>query len=111
MNGDVERRSQPKFPYDLKGLAQRERPETVGKAVAVRSVDWTYVRRLYEPPELYDRRTDPDEIVNLAGRADVAAVEAELEGEILRWLLATGDVLPGPPHPRFPPVELPAPGA
>ncbi len=102
----------PAFPYDLKGRAQRDRPETVGKAVAVRSIDWTYVWRLYEPPELYDRSADPDELDNLAGAATgaAAAAEAELEAEVLRWLAATGDVLPRPADPRFPRVDLPAPG-
>ncbi len=102
---------QPGFPYDLKGKAQHDRPEAVGKAVAVRSAAWTYVWRLYEPPELYDRTADPDELHNLAGRPEHAAVEGELEGEILRWLVATGDVLPWSPDPRFPSVDLPRPGA
>ena len=44
----------PSFPYDLKGAIQHEEPRSVGRAVAVRDERWTYVWRLYEPPELYD---------------------------------------------------------
>jgi arylsulfatase A-like enzyme len=99
----------PGFPYDLKGKAEHDRPETVGKAVAVRSADWTYVWRLYEPPELYDRATDPDEIHNLAGKPEHAAVEAELGAELLRWMVETGDVMPWSEDPRFPTIELPVP--
>ena len=35
---------------------QQERPELVGRAVSVRTPEWTYVHRLYEGDELYDRR-------------------------------------------------------
>ena len=101
----------PGFPYDLKGRAQHERPETVGKAVAVRSLEWTYVWRLYEPPELYDRSADPDELHNLAGTAATGSIEARLQGEILRHLVATGDVLPWATDPRFPTIDLPRPTA
>ncbi|MFB6875895.1 sulfatase-like hydrolase/transferase [Streptomyces sp. NPDC056323] len=60
---------QPAFPYDLKSALQHEVPTLVGKAVAVRDQEWTYVWRLYEAPELYDRAKDPQERTNLAGGA------------------------------------------
>ncbi len=109
LNEEHDLLEQPGFPYDLKGRAQRDRPQTVGKAVAVRSPTWTYVWRLYEPPELYDRVADPGELVNLAGHPDHVTIEAELNGELLRWLVATGDVLPWEQDPRFPAVDLPPP--
>lgn len=99
----------PGFPYDLKGKAQHERPETVGKAVAIRSTEWTYVWRLYEPPELYDRRADPQELHNLAGQPEHAELEATLSAELLRWMVATADVMPWDDNPRFPQVDLPQP--
>ena len=101
----------PAFPYDLKGQAQHESPHDVGKAVCIRSREWTYVWRLYEPPELYDRTNDPDELHNLAGLAQHAEVEAELLAQLMRWLVATGDVLPWQADPRFPRVDLPTPGS
>jgi arylsulfatase A-like enzyme len=89
-------------PYAAKAAIQQRDPRTVGKAVSVRTADWTYVHRLYESPELYDRRTDPGELVNLAGGAEVQSVEADLRGQVLEWLLATDDVVPWTPDPRFP---------
>lgn len=52
--------------------------------------------------ELYDLQADPAERENLAGRPDMAAVEAELRGHLLRWMEATGDpLLAGPPASPF----------
>jgi arylsulfatase A-like enzyme len=99
------------FPYDRKAALQHERPATVGKAVAVRDQRWTYVWRLYEPAEVYDRVADPDEAHNLAGRPEVADIEARMSQAMLRWLVETADVLPEREDPRMPPVDLPVPGA
>jgi arylsulfatase A-like enzyme len=106
-----ERFESPGFPYDLKGKAQHDRPETVGKAVAIRSKEWTYVWRLYEPAELYSRADDPHELHNLAGRPEHAEREAAMSAELLRWMVATADVMPWDEDPRFPPIDLPVPAA
>ncbi|WP_129669379.1 sulfatase-like hydrolase/transferase [Phytoactinopolyspora endophytica] len=98
------------FPYDRKAGLQHERPEAVGKAIAVRDARWTYVWRRYEQPELYDRTSDPDEAHNLVGRPELADVEARLHEAMLRWLVDTGDVLPSRVDPRLPEVDLPTPG-
>ncbi|MFD5315272.1 sulfatase-like hydrolase/transferase [Streptomyces sp. NPDC127098] len=99
----------PGYPYDLKGQLQHDHPELVGKAVAVRDREWTYVWRLYEPAELYHRATDPGEAVNLAGRPEHADVERRMADALLRWQVETADVIPASHDPRFPPVDLPAP--
>jgi arylsulfatase A-like enzyme len=90
-------------PYAIKSAIQHEDPVTVGRVVSVRDQRWTYVHRLYEGPELYDRQTDPHETVNLAGRPDSVDVEVRLRDEVLHWLLETVDVLPWEPDPRFEP--------
>ncbi len=92
-------------PYDLKAALQHELPELVGKAVAMRTAEWTYVYRLYEGDELYHRPDDPGELVNLIGRPELAATEAELRGRIMRFLVETGDVFPWQEDERFPAVE------
>ncbi|MBS2533886.1 sulfatase-like hydrolase/transferase [Catenulispora sp. NF23] len=99
------------FPYDKKAELQHEDPTLVGKAVAVRDQDWTYVWRLYEPPELYRRGDDPHEQTNLAGRPEHAETERRLHDAMTRWLVETADVLPPDTDPRLPTVQLPAPGA
>jgi hypothetical protein len=67
------------------------------------------VWRLYEPAEVYDRTTDPAEAHNLAGRPEVAEVQARLSQALLRWLVETADTLPEREDPRMPPVDLPTP--
>jgi arylsulfatase A-like enzyme len=92
------------FPYLLKGSLQQERPELVGRAIAMRTPEWTYVYRLYEGDELYDRSADPRETTNLAGDAAHEATCTRLRGEVLEWLVATSDVIPPERDPRFDPV-------
>lgn len=103
------RMERPSFPYDLKGAVQHDHPRLVGRAVAVRDSRWTYVWRLYEPPELYDRDQDPAETVNLAGAPQHAEIERQMEQALLAWQVETSDVIPPLSNPRFPEVDLPAP--
>ena len=88
------------FPYDLKAGLQHEDPVTVGRVATVRTDSHTYVHRLYERPELYDRAGDPAERENLAGRPEFAALETRLRERVLEWLLATADTIPWDPDPR-----------
>ncbi|WP_406156232.1 sulfatase-like hydrolase/transferase [Streptomyces sp. NBC_01005] len=108
---EANRLEQPSFPYDLKGELQHADPTLVGKAIAVRDARWTYVWRLYEEPELYDRTTDPHERDNLAGHEKHAQVQQRLHDAMVRWLVETADVLPAEDDPRLPDVVLPVPGA
>ena len=90
--------------YREKQALQTEDPESVGRVMCVRTATWCYVDRLYEPPELYDLRTDPGELVNLAGRPALAEVERDLAGRVHRWLFDTVDVIPWTPDPRMEPA-------
>lgn len=90
--------------YKAKSDLQRERPELVGKAQAVRSDMHTYVYRQCERDELYDRQADPDEIVNLIDDPAVADVVQDLRGRLLDWLVATSDVIDWQRDPRFPDI-------
>lgn len=96
-----------RFPYDLKSALQKSDPESVGKAVCIRTAQWTYVWRLYEAAELYDRLSDPHEQHNLAGQAPYAAVERQLKDQVLAWLVQTADVLQPQSPSRFATVDLP----
>ena len=87
--------------YRHKQEIQHDRTELVGRAIAVRTDDWCYVERLYEGPELYDRRADPRETTNLAGRPEYDDVERELRDRIFRWLFETSDIVPTRRDPRF----------
>ena len=89
--------------YRHKGDLQRQDPRLVGKAVSMRTDRWTYIHRLYEDNELYDRANDPREITNLAGTAEVAEIERGLREPVLDWMLTTADAIPWREDPRFDP--------
>ena len=92
---------QAPFPYDQKAALQHDDPASVGRAIAMRTDRWSYVYRLYEHDELYDRGVDPAETMNLSGRPEVADVERTLRDDVLRWSVETSDVIPWTPDPRF----------
>jgi arylsulfatase A-like enzyme len=90
-------------PYDLKSALQHEDPVFAGKAVALRTPRWTYVHRLYEANELYDRAADPRERANRSGRPELAEVERGLRDRVLDWMIETADVIPWDADPRLDP--------
>lgn len=94
-------RSGPASAYFGKGQVQHDDPDAVGKVVSVRTADWTYVYRLYEDPELYDRRHDGQELSNLAGTPGVADVERALRDRVLEWMVGTADQIPWVADPRL----------
>ena len=89
------------FPYDLKAAIQHQDPVFAGKVVSMRTRDWTYIHRLYEGNELYDRVRDPHELHNRSGEASLEKLERELRDRVLDWMLATSDVIPWDADPRF----------
>ena len=68
----------------------------------MRSHEHTYVYRLYENDELYDRINDPNETQNIA--ADNPGLVSSLKSEVLDWLFSTADVIPWAADPRFPKI-------
>jgi len=91
-----------KGEYANKANLQHERPELVGKTIALRDQRYTYVYRLYEGNELYDRESDPNETINKIDTAELAPVAADMQGRIQDWLVRTADVIPWQADPRFP---------
>lgn len=87
--------------YRHKIELQHDRPELVGKVQAVRTERWTYVQRLHEAPELYDRVADRQELVNLAGDPAHAETERSLRDRLGTWLFETSDVTPWQRDPRM----------
>ncbi len=87
--------------YEHKQALQHEQPALTGRAIAVRTERWTYVERLYEAPELYDRVADPRETTNVVADPANAAVAAEHKERIFRWLFETSDVIPWDEDPRM----------
>jgi arylsulfatase A-like enzyme len=101
---DVDLFERPGWLYQRKGELQHDRPELVGKAIAVRSPTHTYVYRQCEDDEVYDRVADPDETTNLFGDAALGPVVGELRQALLDWTVSTSDVIPWDTDPRFPEI-------
>lgn len=64
------------------------------KATMLRCGRYKYIRRLYEPDQLFDLETDPEETTDLAERPEMAAVLADLRLMMLDWYQSTCDVVP-----------------
>lgn len=100
---------QAPYPYDIKAGLQHEDTTLVGKAISMRDEKWTFVYRMYEAPELYDRENDIDELHNLAGDPSHKELVDRMEKEVLKWLMEGSDFLPWQKDPRFPKVDLKSP--
>ncbi len=94
------------YPYDVKTTLLHDRPELVARAIAIRTDAWTYVYRSGEDEELYDRRADPGETLNVARVPANIAVTCDLRDRVLRWLVDTSDVIPVARDPRMDPALL-----
>ena len=90
----------PTSPYARMLANMRADLTMLSKAVMARTTRWKYVYCPGDRHELYDLVADPQEVTNLAGRREFAAVEADMKERVCRWLLDTGDVLPLTPDPR-----------
>jgi len=62
----------------------------------LRKGDWKLAFDMQGRGQLYNLGEDPVELNDLYGRADVAAVQAELVAELLAWTLRMADPLPYP---------------
>lgn len=97
------------FPYDLKAGLQHEEIETVGRVIALRNEEFTFVYRLYEKNELYSRKNDLAEAHNLIDDPKYQNTVLKLESQLLRWMIESSG-LPTNPGPRWINVNLPKPG-
>ncbi|NIA20392.1 MAG: sulfatase-like hydrolase/transferase [Anaerolineaceae bacterium] len=75
------------------GLQQSQGPEHT-KATMCRTRNFKYVRRLYEQDELYDLRSDPQELVNRIADPSLADDLARLKERMLTWYQETCDTVP-----------------
>lgn len=57
----------------------------------VRTQRYLYARFRSKPWVLYDLEADPYEMNNLAGKADAATVQADMEKRLAAWMRKTGD--------------------
>ncbi len=93
-----------KGEYANKANLQHEQPNLVGRAIAMRTEQYTYIYRLYESDELYDRSDDPNETKNLIAQSAHTEIISDMKSRVLEWLFSTADVIPWKADPRFPKV-------
>lgn len=97
------------FPYNLKASIQHKHTEAVGRVIALRDQNYTFVYRLYEKNELYSRRNDPKELNNLIDDSNYKSEISRYEKLLLRFFLGCSDHAPLSKDERFPSVSLPSP--
>jgi arylsulfatase A-like enzyme len=52
---------------------------------AIRGQRWKYVHFTALPPLLFDLEADPDNLMNLAGKPEYAAIQLEMAEKLLSW--------------------------
>ncbi len=80
--------------YYPKGLQQKEHPESVGRAVMMRTKDYKLIERTYGDSELYDLTKDSREIDNLYNEKEYEGIKVNLKERLLKWYLETSDTVP-----------------
>jgi len=70
------------------------------KWVMMRNLTHKLVYRPKGDSELYDFRADPLELTNLWGEPKYAALQQEMQMQLMEWLVQTGDVTPTTTDPR-----------
>ncbi len=94
-----------KGEYANKANLQHEQPSLVGRAIAMRTELYTYIYRLYESDELYDRSDDPNETENLIDHPEHKGRINDMKSRVLDWLFSSADVIPWTADPRFPKIS------
>ena len=90
----------PRQIYYPKAKLQQDHPESVCRALMVRTMTHKLIYRAEGLSELYDLRSDPKELSNLYGRSDAVEVQRTLERRLLDWYVETSDVTPFDEDPR-----------
>ena len=94
--------------YDRLHLQIAE-PETVSRAAAVRTAEYTFVSRPQGVSELYLRKDDPQERHNRFGDELLATVQHDAEQRLLHWYVNTTGIAPMDRDPRGFPAIVPMP--
>ncbi|MBM4458357.1 MAG: DUF4976 domain-containing protein [Chloroflexi bacterium] len=90
----------PTHIYYPKGLVQQEHPDSVGRAIMLRTATAKLVYRPSGDSELYDLQADPEELNNVYGLPAFKTLQNNLEHRLLHWLAQTSDVVPLDEDPR-----------
>ncbi len=84
----------PKHVYYPKALQQQECPKSVCRSTMIRTLEYKLIKRPQGVSELYDLRTDSQELCNLYENPKYTDIKRELEERLLNWYIHTSDVVP-----------------
>ena len=90
-------RSEVFFEHDFRAVASQRVETALGLSsdecsyAVIRDAKYKYVHFAALPPLLFDMVADPHETTNLAGRAELAAVELSYAQRMLSWRLEHAD--------------------
>lgn len=73
---------------------------SLSRCAMIRTCDFQYTYCTNDVDELFDLRSDPNAVVNVAEHPDYCAVRTELRERVLNWMLGTSDTLPLEQGPR-----------
>ncbi len=93
--------------YPRIALQMDDEAQLNGKAIMCRTKEYKYIRRLYEPDELYDLRCDPDEVHNVAQEEGYRGILEQMRDRLLTHFLDTGDAVPFTRDRRFDAAVVP----
>ena len=99
-HGPDGREASPRDVYWPKKKAQSD-PVAHSKGIMLREKRFKYVSRLLGRDELYDMETDPGETTNLIDLPEMRDTVAEMRFSLMKWLQATGDIVPYEADRRF----------
>jgi choline-sulfatase len=92
--------------YYPKAKQQQDAPQSVCRSVMIRTATHKLIRRTSGENELYDLASDPQELVNLYGKPQVASQQLELTEQLLTWAIRTSDSVPLDADPRDFPAKV-----
>jgi choline-sulfatase len=77
--------------YFDKTNIQKEIPSLVARSVMIRTELWKLILRDAGKEEMYDLKTDPNELNNIIDNPNYKEIKSDLKEQLLRWYLRTSD--------------------
>jgi arylsulfatase A-like enzyme len=68
--------------------------EALSRCARIRTREFAYTYCTHDVDELFDLRSDPDAVVNVARDPEYAQIRRRLRDRLLTWMLETSDTLP-----------------
>jgi len=69
-------------------------PSTVSRSAMIRTKEWKYVARIEGKEELYNLKSDSQELINLIDDHNLKETKAKLKERLLKWYISTSDNAP-----------------